>query len=604
MVSSIQIGNFKAFADVQRIPLRPITLLFGPNSSGKSSIIHSLILAHQGIVKGDLDVNRSDIGGESVDLGGFSQYIFRREAERHLEFSIELRANKFDGRLKEIFQDTEIVSIGLTVGLGFDTAEFDDPRLEQFLSMDIDEFVSTVDAAVKFKKEDISEGLISLRNSFEKYRYRSLKVADTLDKAPEIKTYRIDADTKNLLRMSKRKGRHLQLDTLDTDHPIMKGVVKAIVQAFTTTDIVTEGDYQSLQEAIGEIVPKITCDLPAFLPNGIRKDQVAGETGQHPLIAVSKGRRSDDLGSAAKLYVPRIIDEMIRLTSEQVKLSFQKMKYLGPLRSYPPRHLAFSQYHDSNWNAGGGFAWEQIRTKPALREKINEWLSDANRLKTPYELVVQHLLTIDDFEKPYAKRIAEIEDEFVESGLTDIKDGVEVQGDLFGELYGIPKGLKAVESTLSEIKELVLVDKRTETVVSHRDVGIGISQVLPVLVSLYGNRNSVIAIEQPEIHLHPKMQAELGDVIIESALGNNSNTLLIETHSEHVILRLLRRIRETSSGELKAGLIPVEPKDVSVLYVQPTPAGSIVKELRITAEGEFADKWPDGFFTERAEELF
>ena len=99
-------------------------------------------------------------------------------------------------------------------------------------------------------------------------------------------------------------------------------------------------------------------------------------------------------------------------------------------------------------------------------------------------------------------------------------------------------------SDADRLRELALIDQRTNTVVTHRDVGIGISQVLPVLVMAYGSHGKLLAMEQPEIHLHPALQAELGDVFIEAALGERDNTFILETHSEHLILRLMRRIRE------------------------------------------------------------
>jgi predicted ATPase len=135
-------------------------------------------------------------------------------------------------------------------------------------------------------------------------------------------------------------------------------------------------------------------------------------------------------------------------------------------------------------------------------------------------------------------------------------------------------------------------------------VGIGVSQVLPVLVSAFAEHEKIIAIEQPEIHLHPALQAELGDVFIESALAGNNNTFLLETHSEHLILRILRRIRETAEGELEAGATPITPEQVAVLYVQPGKKGSEILHMPVNEEGEFKRPWPQGFFAERARELF
>jgi len=99
------------------------------------------------------------------------------------------------------------------------------------------------------------------------------------------------------------------------------------------------------------------------------------------------------------------------------------------------------------------------------------------------------------------------------------------------------------------------------------------------------------------------LQAELGDVFIESALGENKNTFLLETHSEHLILRILRRIRETTRGKLPEGMVGITPDDVAVLYVEPGNDGATVRELRIDSQGRFIDDWPNGFFEDRLDEL-
>ena len=131
------------------------------------------------------------------------------------------------------------------------------------------------------------------------------------------------------------------------------------------------------------------------------------------------------------------------------------------------------------------------------------------------------------------------------------------------------------------------------TRVTLNDVGFGINQILPIIVQALIQQNGTLMIEQPEIHLHPKLQGEISDLMIETHKKNNLNWI-VETHSEMLILRLLKRIRE---GTLKSS-------DVSVIYVDQTESGeAIIHKLPIDEKGSFVDRWPNGFFEETFNEL-
>ncbi len=141
------------------------------------------------------------------------------------------------------------------------------------------------------------------------------------------------------------------------------------------------------------------------------------------------------------------------------------------------------------------------------------------------------------------------------------------------------------------------------------DVGVGISQIIPVLVAIMNKRRPRVFIQQPELHLHPKLQAQLGDVFIKCTNDliemDRLPRFVIESHSEHFLLRLLRRIRETNRSDIKNKLFGLYPENVSVLYVDKLEDGTTkILPLRISPEGEFIDRWPNGFFTERDGELF
>ena len=97
ILKALHIANFKAFAITQRMPFRPLTLIYGANRAGKSSILHALALAHHAIETGDLDTLRTRIGGEIIDLGGFRQYVHRRNREKQVELRFEIDPKQLSG---------------------------------------------------------------------------------------------------------------------------------------------------------------------------------------------------------------------------------------------------------------------------------------------------------------------------------------------------------------------------------------------------------------------------------------------------------------------------------------------------------------------------
>lgn len=168
--------------------------------------------------------------------------------------------------------------------------------------------------------------------------------------------------------------------------------------------------------------------------------------------------------------------------------------------------------------------------------------------------------------------------------------------------------LAAVEAKpldASEFEFEVEIFLRSETSGKHyfEDVGSGIGYVLPVLCTLSAGLRDFVTIQQPELHLHPALQAAMGDVFIESM--SNGAQSVVETHSEHLLLRVLRRVRETHNNRAVSKELEIEADDVCVLYFNPSIEGvTAVKRIRISRDGKFLDRWPRGFFAERSVELF
>lgn len=133
---------------------------------------------------------------------------------------------------------------------------------------------------------------------------------------------------------------------------------------------------------------------------------------------------------------------------------------------------------------------------------------------------------------------------------------------------------------------LMITDDVTGIESNLIDVGFGTSQILPVLRSLASAGGGPLFVEQPEVHLHPRAQGIIAELLAEAT---NRRQIFVETHSEHMINRLRIMIAERR----------FHPEDVVILYVDRNSMGSFVTRIELDDAGDFQSPWPDGFFDER-----
>ncbi len=236
-----------------------------------------------------------------------------------------------------------------------------------------------------------------------------------------------------------------------------------------------------------------------------------------------------------------------------LELAFEKQFgdrtfYLGPLRSSPLREYRWKGTHPEDVGETGDRAVEALLASRE-RGRVNARAFDA---------------------RGHARRRITVE-EHVAEWLKDLGLVVNFSVQRLSEEADIYRVLVR-KASLSE--EVFLTD-----------VGFGVSQILPVLVLLaYVPEGSTVLLEQPEIHLHPAVQAGLADVLVEAATVRKVQ-VIVESHSEHLLRRLQMRVAEDKI-----------PLDTVALYFCSIQEGqSVLERLRLNLFGEI-ENWPADFF--------
>lgn len=475
-ISHIYLENFRAFSKPSKVELGKITLLYGQNSAGKSSIVKTLLMLQQSLVgssyRGTRGADQIVFSGESVDLGSFATAVTNHDT-------------------------TKLLTVG--IGLPYSASSEPDSRL-----------------AVPF-------------------RDLSLKWTINSDQTHRVTELNLDGRSLTMHRMSAPvAGQVLDLGCVDDWCALMSPV----------DDLLAASDHtlQDLRLGVGYV---------PFFSDGLLPGRYSGlALADRARPSVPEAVRSrDTMSRDLSEPIPRFSndetvmdrwDASVRVISRLTRETLWALSYVGPLRREPQRLEKFVPSQDRHVGAAGEQMLSLLYENDDLVLQVNNYLGM--------------------MDLPYRIRVVKV----------------------------------GSREALGEVIYLALVNKRTGVEVSPSDAGVGYSQVLPLIAQAVLSRDSVVCIEQPELHLHPAMQARLGDLFIDQALGGNNVQFVIETHSESLMLRILRRIREGK----------IEASKVKVLYIDQDDAGaSEIHDLPITADGEFAVSWPKGFFDERLEEI-
>lgn len=569
-ITSVTIENFKGIGAPVTIPLKPITLFFGANSAGKSTVMQALLLMNDWLKRLGPDLDTLSLGGDKIHLGGFKQFVHRHDESKKVRIRVEC---SLKGQKLPCFPEV-----------------FNPPSQEELDRVDINKHTDIYSCFVEIlfgrhfetDKPDILAYTVGLNGNWVvSHRSDSIHF-NASSSIVETIVGEDDALKKAVLLSDIAGTSFISIFQFERDN---ESVVESCVPLEWTTpyDLLFEDDsfYDDYYEDYPDEFQKAGFDRGDGMP----------DADLEPLA---------HLASQMLLGVGRIVSETL-----------PGHIHIGPLRIVP-KNGRVEEWGKTCW-FDGSQAWIEI-LKP-------RW-TEAGFLKRHKDKPNEEIDKIIDRFCWYSKE-PELDEygkfcEQVNVFLVVVGAGYTVKCkstqllDINGpclqrlkRLYGKQSAkltATQIADILSEIKkapaerEVVFLDGNN-TELRPIDLGSGVSQMIPILIGAVVG-GGVLSIEEPELHLHPAMQCNLADVFIIRA--NWGRVSILETHSEHLILRLLRRMRETAAGK---EILELTPDNVAVLAFEAGENGTEVQEMEISEAGELLTPWPNGFFPERMNEI-
>lgn len=563
-ITRLSLTNFRSFAEIQSIDFAPLTLLLGPNSVGKSSILMSLFYLQQTLSKGQCDPVTLDALGER-HVGGFKNLVNGRDINKKIV--IKIAANK-QGEVGATYANLpDLIDDDFGLIVDSPTADADEMDVEFHIAW----------------------------SSSERTAY--------------VSCCKLWLDGEQVAELSSDSGlKQPVISWLNFEHPLLKGELEDTDSDISVTAL------QNLLMMSGFAVP--------LLESGAKEGEhypvsFKGIAGALPLL----GKRLETIISldepVVTARVHEILSDVIVAPLDNLLKLLNESLCIGPLRVVPDALHQTNPYpQQKDWYSGAA-AWDVLGRSTSQISEINYWLNSPHTLNLGYSLRTKATRSETAYfgGEGAERELSAILEAFKNSDLR-----LSISKEDIDEVPGteeVSVDIDALKAMLLKDKELidekgsqyqidevsnktVLWDDLNNIEVTSADIGVGVSQLFPLVVAALENKRGLIACEQPELHVHPRIQVGIGDLFTQA---NSNSTFLIETHSEHLILRVLKRIRQTTDKELPEDYKAVTPNDVSIVYLERSDEGVKTRKIDIDEDGEFVGRWPNGFFAERRGEL-
>jgi predicted ATPase len=613
LLKSWKLEHFKSVFKPTELQLAPLTIFAGANSSGKSTIIQSMLLTAQ-TLQSPVVARPIVLNGHMTRLGAFTDIVSNADEEEavsvgfKLEFPSEesrgLRLGSVSLPSRQLYRrlppgSRPVLDCEYVFSMRGDSKDKDILRLQPRLEK------SRVNIRANLENEVVEEEIIVHRSRHSvSQRLGSFKIAEESQSGLELHALAFEVEKltgrssdRIQLNLANRKYagtsfRHFIPSSVAVVYDAVETEIRQVVEALTTPgshvwfDIDSEEINAFITETVRDIILagfntlltqeelKPSRLLRIRIERNINelKESFSFSKVQHVYRALplsSQGivaqaisekkeelRRTIRAGRPSRFelrFVP--LPELLSTGANVIHQYFSSsVKYLGPLRDEPKPVYPLAGVLGPN---DIGFRGEHTAA-----------VLDVNR--NTYVVYIPTSGFLNDVIETHSQRAT----------LSDaVLDWLNYMG-VGNQLRTIDRGVLGHELKVAMADSNALHDLT--------QVGVGVSQVLPILVlSLLAESGSTLIFEQPELHLHPRVQTRLADFFV--AMSKLGKQCIVETHSEYLINRLRFRAA-TSNGK--------EISDSVVLYFVEKHAGqSTYREIRINEYGVIQD-WPRGFFDE------
>jgi predicted ATPase len=531
-MESIRIENLRCFKDTGEIKLLPLNIAVGKNSCGKSTILRTFPLFKQTL---EAKVSEPILWyGRYVDFGDFKQSINKIYSEREIEF--QFKFNCYLGRMEEaetllVFKiiDGNISNVGIK-------SHRDEINIDYGINGSV-------------KKIKINNTIINSKGDKFRYTEREL-IPNIYNETDELKytnnsfiffNSRKDIESKDELLTKLREI--IEKKLISNSSLIMERIRDFFVESLPSINEIEYGVKKIVNEIKFHTLPLSLDPYEETNYNTEDHDEFELNENQTETLKIVEELK-ENYGIIYNLSLAKNLNYIISNCNSYLYTYFTNVTYIAPLRATAERYYRIQ-----------GLAIDDIDSRGENVPMILKNMRDKER---------------QAFEKWMLNR-------FDISITTDSSEG--------------------------HISLFIVKDGKR---INMADTGFGYSQILPIIVLLWKNlqkKNHVnnwntfdrfntenikklIVIEQPELHLHPKMQAQLMDVILEILRETDKVNFLIETHSQTIIDHIGRRIEDNE----------IDPKNVNVLLVEQREDDlSDVRCVSYSSEG-YLKEWPIDFF--------